>query len=68
MPNETHFDIPRESLAALAGAAVAERVKNDKLAGIAGEVVARLVAGEHLSHRDVANLAFAALLNRKKTF
>lgn len=58
----------RATLAGIAGAALADRVKNDKLAAIAGGTLARVITGERVSGKDVARTALALFLTRKGTF
>jgi len=58
----------RATLAGMAGAALAERIKNDKLAAVAGGTLARVLNGERVSGRDVLRTAAAMWLTRKGTF
>lgn len=58
----------RQSLAQTAGYGIAKSIKNERLGAIAGSTVARLIAGEKVSGKDVLRTAIGMFLSRKGTF
>lgn len=58
----------RPTLAAMAAVALSERIRNDKLAAVAGDTLARVLNGERVSGKDVFRTAFALWATRKGTF
>lgn len=58
----------RESLAEAAGAALAERVKNDKLKAVAGGAITDFLSGKRVSGKQIFRTGLAMFLSRKGEF